>query len=952
MAVPYGESAYIYGLHDRGGEKNLTRNNQARGWVLVTEEIRANPNDRSGGNYKSLADKGFGVIVRLNYAYGNEGTIPHSSQYDNFARRAANFARNSKGAHIWLIGNEMNLEREQPRGQRITPRLYAECYKKCRTAIKAVPGRQNDQVIVGAIGPWNGETSYPADPQGMYIANQIPNAPSQYPYQGFFGDFIKYMRDMLLAIGPQQCDGMAIHAYSHGYDPKLIFSKEKMGAPFQKYYFHFRTYQDQMTAIPFEFRQLPVYLTEANGDKESDGSKWPNKNSGWIKNAYREINRWNQDRNHQIRAVILYRWSRDDDWNIDGKRNVQRDLKEAVAKGYKWIPDVPPKRYPQELRPVVSIQIQDISATLPTNPALPPYGTRSLLSIRQVVINHTATPPGVTPLRIAQYQVSNERRPRPGIAYHFCITAAGEVFQTQPLTVISEHAGQFSAQSVGVSLIGNFTDAPPPEAQLNATAALLAKLTGDLNLPLDGNTVVGYSELAVTASPGATWPAWKPVLLEKAQAAAAPPIPGYLANYLSHNVPATIKANQSVFVDIMVENIGLFTWTRSGVNPFRLGFKWFNAQGQAVILPAGLNFRTDLPQDVASNQTVRLKARLQTPPTPGAYRLRWDMVHEQVTWFGDQGDPGLELDNITITPADTVGAPVVGAPSLDIQIQDISATLPTNPTLPPYPTRPLTAIRRFVINHTATPPGVTPLRIAQYQVSNERRPRPGIAYHFCITAAGEVFQTQPLTVVSNHAGQDSFDSVGLSLIGNFTDAPPPQSQLNATASVLAKIAARLGLPVDLSTVFGYSDLAVTASPGATWPAWKDSLISLARQAAGVPVVGPVAPIDAGAALPAGKTIKHYMLLWRNTAQNWAEWDLVSAIDYIGAFGPTVGFSVEEAQYAEYVTIVGGASGVPAQAEQQLQAAGCKVQRLNGATQEETNRMLYDLIEAGRPFRPV
>jgi len=77
---------------------------------------------------------------------------------------------------------------------------------------------------------------------------------------------------------------------------------------------------------------------------------------------------------------------------------------------------------------------------------------------------------------------------------------------------------------------------------------------------------------------------------------------------------------------------------------------------------------------------------------------------------------------------------------------------------------------------------------------------------------------------------------------------------------------------------------------------------------------------------------------------------VAAIDYIGAFGPTVGFSVDEARRAEYVTIVGGPAGVPTQVEQQLLAAGCKVQRLGGATQEETTQMLYDLIEAGRPFR--
>jgi len=190
MAVPYGESAYIYGMHDRGGEA-LMRDAQgrARGWVLVTEQIGANPGDTDGKDYTDLADQGFGVIVRLNHAYGSDGTIPHSSRYRDFARRVANFVKNSPGAHIWLLGNEPNLEREQPRGERITPRLYAECYRMSRSAVHRLPGHENDQVIIAPIGPWNGETPYEADPQGAYPANKVAGAPNEYPYHGFFGDW-------------------------------------------------------------------------------------------------------------------------------------------------------------------------------------------------------------------------------------------------------------------------------------------------------------------------------------------------------------------------------------------------------------------------------------------------------------------------------------------------------------------------------------------------------------------------------------------------------------------------------------------------------------------------------------------------------------------------------------------------------------------------------------------
>jgi|GEM_PF-959130 len=955
MAVPYGENQYIYGLHDHetASEKLMRTGTKAKGWYVITEKIGANPNDHGGRNYKKIADKGFGVIVRLNNSYADEqGSIPHSSKCLNFAQRAANFVHASKGAHIWIIGNEVNMRREQPPGEIITPRKYADCYRQVRAAIKNVPGHQNDQVLVSPIGPWNAETWYDADPQGAYPANKIPGAPQSPPYNGFFGDFIRYLRDMLVAIGPQNCDGIALHAYSHGYDPELVFSEEMMQNPpqFRQYHYQFRTYRDQMNAIPWAFRHLPVYITEANGDKNPDGSRWPDVNSGWVKNVYREINNWNKAGHQQIRCVALYRWFTDDEWTIKPKKNVQQDLKDAVKFNFKYDPDFVPQK-----PPAPEIDVQDISATLPTNPDLPPYPTRPLSQIRRFVLNHTATPPTVTPQRIAEFQTNNPKHPRSGIAYHYCITDAGEIYQTQPLTVVSDHAGQFSVDSVGLCLIGNFTDTPPPAAQLEATAALLANLSVELDVPLDGSTILVYRELAITASPGDTFDQWKPGLVAQAQqmlAEGVSAVPGYRAEYLSHGTPTQMPANQTLTVPITIKNTGKFTWVAGGANPFHLGFRWFTPQGQLVQFPSQFDFRTVLPFDVPPGQAVSLQAQLRTPATPGTYRLRWDMVQEMVTWFADQNQPALDLPNIVITAAGGISEPVVSPGQLNIQ--DISATLPTNPNLSPYSTRPLSQIRQFVLNHTATPPTVTPQRIAEFQTNNPKRPRPGIAYHYCVTDAGEIYQTQPLTVVSDHAGQFSPESVGICLIGNFTDTPPPAAQISATAALIAQVATQLNIPADASNILGYSDLAVTESPGKTWAQWRDALISQAAALRGGNVVQPPVTTPGGGTVPhpvpAGKVIRHYMLFWHHGGDNWAEWDLLSAVDYIGKFKPTVGFSVAEAKLAEYVTIVGGTGGVSAAAEQELRQAGCKVERLAGATQEETNQMLYDLVAAGRPFR--
>jgi hypothetical protein len=320
-------------------------NGEARGWVIIRETIGADPEDKRGSSYQDLADRGFGVIVVLANSFNSgEGTLPLAEGCEDFSIRVANFVENSQGAHIWVIGNEMNAEKNWPRlsnsqqGQPITPRIYANCYMLTRNAIKSLPGHGDDQVIVGAIGLWNPETSYDADPEDQYPANKIPGGPGIYPYQGFFGDYIKYLSDILVAIGRDNCDGIAIHTYSHGYDSKLIVDETKMGPPFQDYFFNFYAYRNQMAAIPPDFRDLPVYLTEMNGDIELDYTTWPDMNEGWVRNAYEEINNWNMSNNQPIWVAALYRWSKGDnepDWSLNGKSGVQEDFKEAIARNYK-----------------------------------------------------------------------------------------------------------------------------------------------------------------------------------------------------------------------------------------------------------------------------------------------------------------------------------------------------------------------------------------------------------------------------------------------------------------------------------------------------------------------------------------------------------------------------------------------------------------------------------------
>ncbi len=350
------ESPYIFGLHDQGGENHMADAGR-KGWVLFTEAVGSDPNERGGGNYTEWADAGYGVIVRLNNAYKPEGTIPFPDKYPDFARRCGNFVEASRGCHHWIIGNEMNYWVERPgafaspdlpftrapdpqsrdgelrslpdrfaalhperalsrgvdHGQAINPSDYARCYSLCRQEIKRRPGRANDRVLIGSVAPWNDNTAYPGNPDG---------------------DWVRYFQDILNGLGPDNCDGITLHTYTHGTDPALVRDEGKMNPPFQNRHYHFFTYRDFMAAIPENMRHLPVYITEADEDHP-----WEDANNGWVKAAYAEINRWNQSAgNQQIRALVLYRWPDIDRWVMQTKNGVIDDFKETLGNEYRWNP--------------------------------------------------------------------------------------------------------------------------------------------------------------------------------------------------------------------------------------------------------------------------------------------------------------------------------------------------------------------------------------------------------------------------------------------------------------------------------------------------------------------------------------------------------------------------------------------------------------------------------------
>jgi murein DD-endopeptidase MepM/ murein hydrolase activator NlpD len=304
------------------------------GWAVITEGIGDDPNDHSGGDYTWLQAYGVTPIVRLNYSHHGEGTIPKQDRYNQFAQRCANFVTASPGCQHWIIGNEPNLAGERPDGLPILPHNYADCYRLCRQAIKQ-RGQQH-LVIIAAMAPYNVDTGWCMD----------------------------YWYDVLEILNPE-VDGLALHTYSRGPNPESIFWEDKMDAPYQNFYNGFKAYRDFLALVPGGMRNLPVYITETD-----QNTPWANTNSGWVKNAYQEINAWNQRTGVQkISALTLYRWEEHDKWGIKNKSGVHDDFRDALKKDY-LVPDpgqpvIPnPPVSPAPPDPVLPIKDRDFDPAL------------------------------------------------------------------------------------------------------------------------------------------------------------------------------------------------------------------------------------------------------------------------------------------------------------------------------------------------------------------------------------------------------------------------------------------------------------------------------------------------------------------------------------------------------------------------------------------------------------
>ena len=341
-AVVAQEQPFLYGIHDHEPPPHDVLNRVKAGgattWVTATVAIGADPNQAGGDDFTWIANQGHAVIVRLNYGYCPQGTIPSPDRYDDFAQRAANYVAGTSGATHFIIGNETNLAIEWPsaggHASYVSPEDYATLFRKVYDAVKAV--RPDAQVLSQALAPFAGPYNAGSTCGFSHDANPL--------------NWVQYMNRMLSAIRASGgIDGIGLHINSRGYTYGDIHSTQPVNAGGQDLYCSFYVYKDWVDhGIPPELYHLPLYATEANGIYYWNGGHPERPDShyeaGWVQEIYAEINRYNQlaaaTGKPIVRAVNLYRWCAwCDGWNIDSspyEGQILADLDQAVAQQYRW----------------------------------------------------------------------------------------------------------------------------------------------------------------------------------------------------------------------------------------------------------------------------------------------------------------------------------------------------------------------------------------------------------------------------------------------------------------------------------------------------------------------------------------------------------------------------------------------------------------------------------------
>ncbi|HVY40055.1 MAG TPA: O-antigen ligase family protein, partial [Polyangia bacterium] len=110
------------------------------------------------------------------------------------------------------------------------------------------------------------------------------------------------------------------------------------------------------------------------------------------------------------------------------------------------------------------------------------------------------------------------------------------------------------------------------------------------------------------------------------------------AGAAADRLPAALAANGAGSELLVIQNAGTLGWRHLPPSRVVLSHHWLDAGTGRVVVRDGVT--TPLPADVPPGGAVTVRAAVRAPAQPGRYVLAWDMVQEDVRWFGPGGDEG------------------------------------------------------------------------------------------------------------------------------------------------------------------------------------------------------------------------------------------------------------------------------------------------------------------------
>jgi 2-polyprenyl-3-methyl-5-hydroxy-6-metoxy-1,4-benzoquinol methylase len=141
----------------------------------------------------------------------------------------------------------------------------------------------------------------------------------------------------------------------------------------------------------------------------------------------------------------------------------------------------------------------------------------------------------------------------------------------------------------------------------------------------------------------------KKVVTEKGQHASSLPdsrTPGVLRARFEvlEPPPDSVVAGELLSIPILIENCGDTLWLTSqtvGAGVVMPAVRVFDESGSLVTEFHGEPL---LPHAIAPGESVRIKIEYKAPPRLGAYKLKIDLVDQQVCWFEQRGSEALWIE--------------------------------------------------------------------------------------------------------------------------------------------------------------------------------------------------------------------------------------------------------------------------------------------------------------------